>query len=274
MAEKNSTKKVQTPIDERETFVSLQKNFAESGLSVEEKLQVLYELQLTDNEIEQIKQLRGELPEEVAALQAEVENYTAKIAHLDELIEEFTNSIALKKDEIVELDAESVKYQQQLENISNSREYDSIRKELENTDLLRQIAEKNIGEARIAIAEKKEVIAEISERIAIREQDLAAKQAELDGIVESTATQEEALLARRNALVEKIDDARTISAYDRIRNSTKNHLAVVGVYNQDSCGGCFNTITPQRLVDIATGKKLVICEHCGRILVSTDAKAE
>ena len=61
-----------------------------------------------------------------------------------------------------------------------------------------------------------------------------------------------------------------MSAYERIRASVHNHLAVVTVYNGDACGGCFNTIIPQRLVDIASNRKLIICEHCGRIIVSPD----
>lgn len=273
MADNKTIKKHETPIDERETFVSLQKSFADSDLSVEEKLQVLYSLQQADNEIEKIKQLRGALPQEVAQIESELESYRAKIAHLEEVIEEYNNSMAASAQEIEEQNAEIAKFAAQLENISNSREYDSIQKDEENARLLLKIAEKHIGEARIAVAERREAIAEISDRIAIREEDLAAKQAELDGIAQSTADQEAELQAKRDAFAAKID-ARTLSAYDRIRTSTHNHLAVVSVYNGDSCGGCFNTITPQRLVDIATGRKLVICEHCGRILVNVDAPAE
>ncbi len=171
----------------------------------------------------------------------------------------------------MDLDAEIAKYQEQLSNISNSREYDSISKEIENLGLLREIAQKHIGEARIAIGERRDSIDALGDRIAIREQDLAAKQEELETIVASTSEEEKALQERRDACAAKIDE-RTMSAYDRIRGSVRNHLAVVTVYNGDSCGGCFNAITPQRLVEIASGKKLVICEHCGRILVNPDAE--
>lgn len=105
--------------------------------------------------------------------------------------------------------------------------------------------------------------------ITIREGDLKAKREELATIVESTAKEEVKLEAVRKACAAKID-ARTMSAYERIRSSVHNHLAVVSVYNGDSCGGCFSMITPQRLVDIASGKKLIICEHCGRIIVNPD----
>ena len=263
------TKKVQTPIDERETFVSLQKSFAETEQSVEEKLKVLYELQQADNEIDKLVQLRGELPAEVEALNAEVATFKGKLTRIDEIIAQFNASIEAAKQDIVDRDADIDKYQKQLENISNSREYDSINKELENLNLERAIAEKKIRESREHIEECKNDAEIISERLAIREQDLEAKNEELANIVESTAAEEAALQERRDACASKIDE-RTMSAYNRIRASVHNHLAVVSVYNGDSCGGCFSTITPQRILDIQSGKKLVICEHCGRIIVASD----
>jgi DNA polymerase III alpha subunit len=171
------------------------------------------------------------------------------------------------KQNIIDCDAQIEKYQQQLNDVANSREYDSINKEIENQDLLRQIAQKTIMDTRVAITRKKEDIEVIKDRIAIRNEDLAAKKEELATIVESTAKEEKKLEAVRDECAKKID-ARTMSAYDRIRASVHNHLAVVSVYNGDSCGGCFNTITPQRLVDIASNSKLIICEHCGRIIVN------
>ena len=264
-------KKVETPIDERETFVSLQKSFADNESNISEKLKTLYALQEADNEIEKIVQLRGELPAEVASLEGDVAAIEGKIEHANALIAEYLNSIELNKQNIVEYDAAIDKYKEQLDNISNSREYDSINKEIENQDLLRQIAVKNIGELRLAIEEKRDLLEELGRRLEIRNEDLTLKREELSVIKESTASEEEKLQARRESLSAKID-ARTMSAYNRIRESVHNHLAVVPVFNGDSCGGCFNTITPQRLIDIADGKKLVICEHCGRIIVNPDAE--
>lgn len=269
MATTRKTVKIETPIDERETFVSLQKAFADSESSVEEKLKTLYELQKVDNEIEKILQLRGELPAEVSDLEQTISTMNAKIEKFKDLIAATETGISDSKAEIEGIVAEMDKYNKQLENISNSREFDSIQKEVENLELCRQIGEKKIGESKIKIEEYKASIDELLERIAVREADLKAKREELESIATETAVEEEALNAKRAALTEKID-ARTISAYERIRNSVHNRLAVVSVYNGNSCGGCFNTITPQRLVDIASGKKLVICEHCGRIIVNEE----
>lgn len=276
MATTKKTTKVQTPVDERETFVSLQKIFAENEQSAQEKLKTLYELQAVDNDIDKLVQLRGELPEEVASLEEEVESLKAKRVRMEQLIDGYNQNIASSKKEIEEFDSEIEKYRSQLENISNSREYDSINKELENQDLLRAIAEKNINEAREAIDDKKVDLDRISDRITIREGDLESKKQELSSIVESTAKEEAALSKRRETYTAKLDE-RTLSAYGRIRKSTHNHLAVVTLFPKnddgtcgDACGGCFHTITPQRLIDIASGKKLVICEHCGRIIVNPD----
>ena len=276
MATTKKTTKVPTPVDERETFVSLQKNFAESEQSTQEKLKVLYELQAADIAIDELIHLRGELPAEVAVLEEEVSSLKAKSDRIGEMIEGYSQSIDAANKQIVELDAEIEKYRQQLENISNSREYDSINKELENQGLLRAIAEKNIVEAREAIEERKLDRERLADRILIREEDLKAKQEELATIVESTAKEEKALQAKRAACAAKIDE-RTLSAYERIRGNAHNHLAVVTLFPKnedgtygDACGGCFHTITPQRIIDICSGKKLVICEHCGRIIVNPD----
>ena len=263
------TKKFETPIDQRETFVSIQKSFADSDLSVAEKLKTLYALQQADTEIDKILQLRGELPVEVENLENEIAELKAKAARISDLIDEYGKFINENKLGITECDAQIEKYKSQLENVANSREYDSLNKEIENQDLLRQIAEKHIAETKEHIFDKKNELEIVKEKIAVRNDDLAAKKQELETIVESTAKEEERLRENRDACAAKIDE-RTMSAYDHIRQSCHNHLAVVSVFNGDSCGGCFNTIAPQRLVDVASNRKMIVCEYCGRILVNPD----
>ncbi|MBQ7468697.1 MAG: hypothetical protein IJS75_07550 [Bacteroidales bacterium] len=263
------TKKVATPVDQRETFVSIQKNFADSDISVEEKLKILYELQKADVAIDKIISRRGELPEEVKALEEEIAVLKAKISKLNELNAGLNLSISENKEKAVASEDAAEKYRAQLNQIQNSREYDSIEKEIENLDLEKQIANKFVGEAKMKIAENKAAIEEIEQKIDVRNEDLRIKKEELDNIAKTTAAEESTLKTKRDALAEKIDE-RTMSAYERIRASVHNHLAVVSVFNENACGGCFNTIIPQRLIDIASMKKLVICEHCGRIIVSPE----
>lgn len=261
------TKKIDTPIDNRETFVSIQKSFADSEISVEEKLKTLYALQQVDSEIDRIFQFRGELPLEVETLENELAEIKVKEQAIAEEIEANTTTIAANKHNIVECDAQIEKYKAQLDTVANSREFDSLQKELENQELLRMIAEKVISETKEKNLERKQALEALKEKEEIKGEDLKAKQAELATIVESTSAQEAKLNASREAYASRID-ARTISAYDRIRQSCHNHLAVVGVYNGNACGGCMNTIPPQRLLDIATNSKMIVCEYCGRILMN------
>jgi predicted nucleic acid-binding Zn-ribbon protein len=264
--------KVEAPIDQRETFVSLQKSFADSDMPVEEKLKTLYQLQEADSEIDKIIQLRGELPAEVAALEDEIASLKERSAGISAVIDQLNRNIADAKLSISEHEGVIEKYQRQLETISNSREYDSLNKEIENQELLRQIDEKTINDTRYEIGARKAELDELKDRLSIRMEDLKAKKQELENIVEETAKEEAVLRERREACAAKID-ARTMSAYERIRASVHNHLAVVGIYNGDSCGGCFNTITPQRRVEIGSNRKLIICEHCGRIIINPDFEA-
>jgi len=259
-------KKVETPIDQRETFVSIQKNFADSELSVEEKLKTLYALQKADSEIDKILQLRGELPVEVENLENEVLGLKTRAAQINTEIDTLNSNITDYKHQIVECDTAIEKYKNQMDSVTNSREYDSLSKEVENQDLLKKIAVKNV-------ADTKEIIADIKDEANVRNEDLKAKKEELSNIVESTAKEEKVLRTKRDACAALIDP-RTMSAYERIRQSERNHLAVVSVFNGNACGGCFNTIIPQRLIDIASNKKLVICEHCGRIIVSSEIEEE
>ena len=205
MASKKTTKKAETPIDQHETFVSLQKSFADSQLSVEEKLRVLYELQKADSEIDNIIQLRGELPAEVEALEEEISGMKVRSAEISALIEQLNRNIADAKLSIAEHDSTIEKYQRQLETIANSREYDSLNKEIENQELLRQIDEKNITDTRAEIGALKADLDDLKDRLSIRTDDLKIKKAELETIVESTAKEEAVLRERREKYAAQMD---------------------------------------------------------------------
>jgi len=262
------TKKIETPIDQRETFASIQKTFADSEISVEGKLKTLYALQQVDIQIDKILQLRGELPLEVETLEDELAEVEAKIAAINEEIDLNATVVAQKKHELAETESQIEKYKSQLDLVSNSREFDSLQKEIENQELLHAIAEKVIAETRERTLDRKQALENMKERQEVKVADLDAKKQELATIVEATAAEEAQLNEQRAACAAKIDE-RTMSAYEHIRGSVRNKLAVVSIYN-DSCGGCLSTIPPQRLIDVKSNSKLIICEYCGRILMNAE----
>ena len=234
-------------------------------LSVEEKLQHLYELQRIDTEIDKIKTLRGELPLEVQDLEDELAGLETRLENLRSEISEADKSVATKKQEIAKSEELIKKYSEQLDNVRNNREYDALTKEVEFQKLEIELQQKRIREAQKTKAEKEVNLEISSKQYEEKRADLDAKKAELEDIVAETHKDEEALIKKSEQLAANIED-RLLTAYKRIRSNARNGLAVVTV-DRDACGGCFNKIPPQRQLDIRSRKKIIVCEYCGRILI-------
>lgn len=234
-------------------------------LTVEEKLQNLYELQRIDTEIDKIKTLRGELPLEVQDLEDEIAGLETRIENLKAELSELDKATSTRKIDIKKAEESIKKYSEQLDNVRNNREYDALSKEIEFQKLEIELQEKRIREAQKAKAEKEVLMDESKKRYEDKMSDLEAKKGELNDIVDETHKDEETLKTKSEELAATIDE-RLLSAYRRIRSNARNGLAVVTV-DRDACGGCFNKIPPQRQLDIRSRKKIIVCEYCGRILI-------
>ncbi len=243
------------------------KGAEDAEMTVAEKLKALYDLQLVDTSIDKIRILRGELPLEVQDLEDEIEGLQTRVSKFDEDIETLDKSINGKKQEIANAQELIKKYSEQQNNVRNNREYDSLSKEVEFQTLEIELSEKRIREFTVLIDEKKIVIGESTEVLDGRKLDLENKKKELDDIVADTKKEEE-VMEKKSAKLEEIIEERLVSAYKKIRGNARNGLAVVPV-ERDACGGCFNKIPPQRQLDIASRKKIIVCEYCGRILVDS-----
>ncbi len=244
------------------------KTATKKEMTTAEKLDSLYELQLIDSEIDRIKTIRGELPLEVQDLEDEIAGLNTRIANIEEEIKELETEITDRKNGNKDAETAIAKYKDQQNNVRNNREFESISKEIEFQELEMKLNEKRSKETKMKIASKKEILDEAKERTSFRNEDLASKKAELDEIIAETQAQEEKLEKKSQAAIAKLDD-RLSAAYTRLRSNARNGLAVVPV-DRDSCGGCFNKIPPQRQLDIQTKKKVIACEHCGRILVPSE----
>ncbi len=237
-----------------------------SDFSTEEKIKALYELQKIESQIDEINRLKGELPFEVQDLEDEVAGLDTRIKNLTQEADEQTRAAKNKREEIEEAKAKIAKYEAQQENVRNNREYESLSKEIEYQNLEIELCEKNIKEFNAEVKARKKQIEEAKAALAERKLDLEAKKAELASIDEETAKDVAELTARSEEVTKKIDN-RLLNAYRNIRKNMRNGLAVVMV-KRDACGGCFNRIPPQRQLDIRMSKKIIVCEYCGRILVS------
>lgn len=244
------------------------KTATKNEMTIAEKLDSLYTLQQIDSEIDRIRTIRGELPLEVQDLEDEIEGLDKRIANIESEIKDLEVEISNRKNGNKDAEAAIAKYKEQQNNVRNNREFESIAKEIEFQELEMRLNEKRTKESKAKIAGKKEVLDEAKERRNFRAEDLSSKKAELDEIIAETQAQEEKLEKKSKAALKKLDD-RLANAYTRLRSNARNGLAVVPV-DRDSCGGCFNKIPPQRQLDIQTKKKVITCEHCGRILVPSE----
>ena len=234
-------------------------------LTIEEKLQHLYELQQIDTEIDKIITLRGELPLEVQDLEDEIAGLETRIENFNTELQELDNTTTQLKLDIKKAEDTIKKYSDQLNNVRNNREYDALSKEVEFQKLEIELREKKIREAQRNKTEKEAFMAEASKRFEEKMADIEAKKGELNDIINETHKDEETLSKKSQQLGISIEE-RLLTAYRRIRGNARNGLAVVTV-DRDACGGCFNKIPPQRQLDIRSRKKIIVCEYCGRILI-------
>jgi predicted nucleic acid-binding Zn-ribbon protein len=237
-------------------------------LTVEEKLKALYDLQQKLSEIDAIKTLRGELPQEVQDLEDE-------IAGLETRESKYQDEIAIQQDEIarnrdIKAKAEELidKYTADQDNVRNNREYDYLTKEIEYQTLNIELAEKKMNEAARRADALQGEIEKAREMRTDREHALEEKKSELNEIVSENKQKEETLREKAKKQENKIEE-RLLTAFKRIRKNTRNGLGVV-VVQRNACGGCFNRIPAQRQMEIKMHKKIIVCEYCGRILIDPE----
>lgn len=240
--------------------------------TVAQKLEAIHNLQLIDSRLDAIVKVRGALPEEVQDLEDEIIGYDTRLNKFQTEIESFEDEIKRLKESIKDSEKLIKKYQEQQMNVRNNREYDAITKELELQDLEIQVSKKKIIEAGVRIDQKKVDLDELTAVMKDRKKDLDQKKDELSTIVSESETEESKLRADREKASKKVDE-RLVKSYTKIRANAKNGLAVVMV-KRGACGGCFNTVPPQRQADIREKKKLIVCEHCGRILAGVEDEVE
>lgn len=236
--------------------------------SIEEKLSAVLTLQKIDSKIDEIKTLKGELPMEVKDLEDEIAGLQTRIANIDTDIENINNYIGQRTEAKKDALALAKKYEKQQDNVKNNREFEALTKEIEMQELEAKLCDKHIKDANFELKERTAQRTQTEEKVTIVEETLKAKKKELEKIIIDTEKEERMLTEQSAEAKEKVDD-RLLAAYERIRGSYSNGLAVVPIH-RDSCGGCFNVIPPQRQSEIRQHKKIIVCEHCGRILVDAE----
>ncbi len=233
--------------------------------SIADKLRALHTLQQIDSKMDEIGILKGELPIEVSDLEDEITGLKTRSKKLETNVADVEHEINQHNANIKESEALIIKYEKQLDNVKNNREFDALTKEVELQKLEIQLSQKKIREATVTRDTKKEALDTILAKLATRSKDADNKKVELSKIIEKTEKEEAKLLKESDKARKEIDE-RLLTSYDKIRKTYRNGLAVVTVA-RGACGGCFNRIPPQLIIEIGVMKKIIACEHCGRVLI-------
>ncbi|MDD3625278.1 MAG: C4-type zinc ribbon domain-containing protein [Proteiniphilum sp.] len=248
--------------------MATKKKATEQEVSVEDKLKSLHKLQSYLSEIDRIKTMRGELPLEVADLDDEIAGLGTRINNFELELKQLDENSKLQKGRIETSKAKIEKYTKQLDNVRNSKEYDHLSKEIEFETLEIELSEKHIREYGQQSSSVREQIAAATELLKEKTGDLEHKKKELEEIVSENKVQEEKLREKVKK-TETTIEPRLLAAFKRIRKNARNGLGVVPI-QRGACGGCFNKIPPQKQMDIKMGKKIIVCEYCGRIMIDPD----
>lgn len=244
------------------------KKNANASLSVEEKLKNLYELQVVDTKLSNIKKLQGELPLEVSALEGEIVALDKKVDKLQEEYKELQLSVAKYENQIKESESLIEKYTRQQNNVKNNREFEALTREIELQRLDIQLANKRIRETEQKLSNKELTLEASKSKRNDKEADMELKKEELAKITAKTEKDEQRFLRKQKRARKKIDD-NLLETYDRLINTYKNRLAVVTI-ERDACSGCFNQIPGQIQLELGQRKRIIHCEHCARILVASN----
>lgn len=240
-------------------------------LTVAQKLDFLLKLQEIDSNLDDIKKIRGDLPEEVRDLEDNIVGFETRLSKFGKEVDGFEEEVTRQK--MAKKDAEKLiaRYKDQQNNVRNNREFEAISKEIELQTIEIELAEKKMREAELKVKLKKEEVKTTEGMLSERKEDLKVKKQELDVLTSESYEEEKKLLEEREKRANRVE-ARLYKSYTKIRDNSGNGLAVVQV-RRGACGGCFNVVPPQRQADIREKKKITVCEHCGRILADVDMES-
>ncbi len=236
--------------------------------TVEQKLSALLKLQIVDSKLDEILKVRGDLPNEVQDLEDEIEGYNTRLQKFRGELQNFQNDIDEKKARKKEAERLILKYKEQQNDVKNNREFEALSKEIESEELEMELCDKRIREAQEKMTKKNEDIKKVDDNLNNRKKDLDLKRSELENIMQESEGDELKLNKDRDKQVKHVEE-RLLRSYEKIRKNALNGLAVVMV-KREACGGCFNIVPPQRQTEIFDKKKIIVCEHCGRIFAGVE----
>jgi uncharacterized protein len=231
------------------------------------RLKVLYELQQLDDQLDELAELRGDLPNAVEDLKNKITDFQNEIEVKENQRRESNEKQKQNEEEVETLRNNQKRFKAQLYQVRNNKEYDALTKEIDHTE--EQITKLEAENSSLEnLGQKLQVeVQDIAPRLKELNEELEVKEADLKEIIKANEDEEAALLTKRNLVAEQIKKP-DYSAYMRIRKAKKGKA--VSTIKRSACSGCHNIVPSQRQLEIRRNNRLFFCEYCGRILVSSE----
>jgi len=229
-----------------------------------ETLRVLYELKNIDSELAEIEDEKGDLPNKIKDLKSELSGIENQKLDYENLLITIGEEEIKLGEENKSSEVKIYKYDEEKYNVKNNKEYDKI---MLTIDSLYEVVTKN--EARIKeIEEQKKDLNEkiiiLTEKLAEINKDLEENQSLLSELNQEHEVEELELNEKRNKLLPKLSE-RIRKLYEKINGTFYGEA--VAMVRRGNCSGCYNSIPPQREIEIKAGEAVFLCQSCGRILV-------
>jgi hypothetical protein len=234
-------------------------------------LKILYDLQLVDDQLDELEELRGDLPHTVESLESKINDIKKSITEKEKEKKDSLEKREENDEQIEKLQANQKKFKAQLYQVRNNKEYDALTKEIDHTeDQIKKLETENNA---LADLSKKltDEIEEVSPQLDTLNEELKEKQADLKEIVKANEKEESKLKTHRKEIVDQTKKP-DYESYMRIRKAKKGKAVVT--IRRSACSGCHNIVPSQRQLEIRRNNKLFYCEYCGRILVSPEVAVQ
>lgn len=235
------------------------------------RLSTLFELQLIDDELDTLQELRGDLPIEVNSLNSQIQNIKETISVQENEKNSALETIKLNEDELERLNTNLKKFKTQLYQVRNNKEYDALTKEIEHSEEKIKTLETENSELENKVLKLKNEINEVEPQLKDLSDEVKIKEEELKTIIKANEREETKLNVKRTEVAEKVRKS-DYNTYTRIRKALGGKA--VATINRGACTGCHNVVPPQRQIEIRTSSRLFTCESCGRLLVSPNVAVE
>jgi len=229
-------------------------------------LQRLANLQFIDSRLDELKRLRGDLPEELLDMETDIARLSSKVSHLNAQLVEFEQERKTLEMETKDADALIRKYEEQQMTVRNNREYDALSKEIDSQKQTLDNSRSRLEELRYLVTDATADAAAAASALDALKADYDSKKANLSVVIEKTQSEEDDLMVKRVDAAKAVEE-RYLRSYERLRNGLNNGIAVVAMDKKGSCLGMM--LPPQTQIEVRKKHKIIIDEHSGRIVVDS-----